>query len=742
MSKWYTFAKLAGYALQPPGSNRNYMDIIEFAGPPLPAKEPVRTNLHGTERTDEYAWMRLTEEQRNADPPDGHARRVIKYLEEENAHTQSALAPLAGLRDALYAEMKGRIKESDMSVPYRENGYWYRYRFEKGADYPVHMRAPVLADRDEMPGTFTDFLNEQAMAAGQEYFDLADLEIAPGNQWMAYSVDTVGRRRYEIRFRNLVTGKDLPEVISNASEGGAFADDQTFFYVRKDRSLRNARVFRHLLGTDPATDVEVFHERNRAFSCEVFRSRSDRFVIITTESTLSSEHSLLRTDDPMGAFRTLFPRGRNHELSIMHVPADEERGIGGKFFILTNWKARNFRLMECPEARTAKVHWTEVEPHRDDVLLEDIDVFRDHLVITERRNGLSHLRVRQLSTGKEHEIAFHDPAYVAFSGTNPEWDTTKFRYGYTSLTTPTGVYEHDLLGGKNTLLKQQEVLGAFDAARYASERTWAMAKDGTRVPISLVYRRGTVLGGKAPMLLYGYGAYGINVEPVFSSARLSLLDRGFVFAMAHVRGGEELGRAWYDDGRMAHKMNTFTDFVACAEHVVAHGYTDPKRLYCMGGSAGGLLVGAVLNMRPDLWDGAVAEVPFVDVVNTMLDASLPLTTGEYDEWGDPREPDAFRRILGYSPYDNVHDADYPALLATTGFHDSQVQYWEPAKWVARLREHQQGNRRMLLWTNMEAGHGGASGRFERLHEVARIYAFLLGRAFPNAGLAPLAAERN
>lgn len=698
--------------------------------PPAPKSDPRHSVVNGTERTDEYAWMRLTEEQRNADPPDAHAQQVIDHLKAENAYTESVLAPVAGLRDALYAEMKGRIKESDLSVPYRENGYWYRYRYDGGAEYPVHMRAPELPDKEKVPAEFVDFLDERTMAAGHDFFDLADFEVAPGNKLMAYSLDTVGRRRYEIRFRDLVTGQDLPDVITNASEGGAFADDRVFFYVRKDRSLRNARVFRHVVGTDTTEDVEVFHEKNRAFSCEVFRSRSDSYIIISTESTLSSEHRLLRTSNPLGEFQTLFPRGRKHELSIMHVAGEAGAGRPGKFYILTNWKARNFRLMECPENNTAKEDWVELVPHRVDVLLEDVDVFRDHLVITERKDGLSHLRIRQLSTGAEREIHFHDPAYVAFSGTNPQWDTDKFQYGYTSLTTPTSIYQHDLLKNRDTLLKQQAVLGGFDASLYVSERTWANAKDGTKVPISLVYRRDTALRGNAPLLLYGYGAYGINVEPVFSSARLSLLDRGFVFAMAHVRGGEELGRSWYENGRMEHKVNTFTDFIACAEHLVAGGYADAKRLYCMGGSAGGLLVGAVVNMRPDLWDGAVAEVPFVDVVNTMLDADLPLTTGEYDEWGDPREATAFTRILGYSPYDNVHDADYPAILSTTGFHDSQVQYWEPAKWVARLREHQRGHRPILLWTNMEAGHGGASGRFERLNEVARIYAFLLGRAFP------------
>lgn len=707
--------------------------------PPTPPKATEgnrHTVLHGTDRRDEYAWMRLNEEQRHAATPDEQTRQVTGYLERENAYTEQVLAPVAGLRSTLFAEMKARIKESEVSVPYRENGYWYRYRFDEGAEYPVHMRAAALPDRERIPEAFTDFLDENAMAAGQDYFDLADFEIAPGNRLMAYSIDTVGRRLYEIRFRDLATGQDLPDVIKHASDGGAFADDRTFFYARKDRSLRNARVFRHILGTSPDADVEVFHEKNRAFSCEVYRSRSDRFVVISTESTLSSEHRLLRTDDPLGEFKVAFPRERRHELSIMHVPGTGDEDRHGKFYILTNWKARNFRLMECPGNHTEKEAWTEVVPHRKDVLLEDVEVFRDHLVLTERTNGLVHLRVRQLSTGSEHEISFHDPAYVAYGGTNPEWDSSKFRYGYTSLTTPSSIFEHDLLTGGNRLLKQQEVLGGFDAARYESERIWATAKDGTRIPISLVHRKDLPMDGRAPLLLYGYGAYGINVEPAFSSARTSLLDRGFVFAMAHVRGGEELGRAWYEEGRMEHKLNTFTDFIACGEQLVADGHADPHRLYCMGGSAGGLLVGAVMNMRPDLWDAVVAEVPFVDVVNSMLDPDLPLTTGEYDEWGDPGEADAFRRMLGYSPYDNVHDADYPALLATTGFHDSQVQYWEPAKWVARLRAHQKGTRPILLWTNMEAGHGGSTGRFERLVEVARIYAFLLDRAAHKAPLAP------
>ena len=509
-------------------------------------------------------------------------------------------------------------------------------------------------------------------------------------------------------------------MITNTGGGGAWGDSRTFFYARKDRTLRSYKIFRHVLGTDEREDVVVFHEKDPAYSCDVFRSRSERYVIISTASTMSSEDRLLSVDDPLGSFKVFTPREEEHEYSIQHVP--------GRFYIVTNWDAQNFRLMACPEDNTAKEAWVEVVPHREDVLIEDVDMFKGHMVVSERHAGLTRLVVRDLATGEEHVIPFNDPAYVAYGGTNTEWDTDKFRYGYASLTTPSTVYEYDLKKRTSELLKQQEVLGGFQASDYVSERIDAVAGDGAHVPISLVYRKGTALGGAAPLLLYGYGSYGINVEPNFSSARISLLDRGFVFAIAHIRGGEELGRAWYEQGRMEHKLNTFKDFIACAEHLVRHGYADPARLYCMGGSAGGLLVGAVTNMRPDLWAGVVAEVPFVDVVTTMLDESIPLTTGEFDEWGDPKEEEDYQRMLSYSPYDNVHDAHYPAMLVTTGFHDSQVQYWEPAKWVARLRDHQQGTAPILLHTNMEAGHGGASGRFERLKEVARIYAFLLDRA--------------
>jgi len=593
--------------------------------PPKAAKKPHTITAHGHERVDEYHWMRLSEAQRGAAQPDAHTSEVVAHLNAENAYTSAVLAPVTELREGLYKEMKARIKETDLSVPYRENGFWYHHRFEEGKEYAMHIRRKDLANApDEM------FLDENVLAEGSAYFDLGDFEISPNNGLVAYSTDHVGRRQYEIRFRDLATGKELPDVITNTGGGCAFADDRTVFYPRKDKTLRSYRIYRHVLGTDPATDVVVFEEHDPAYSCDVYRSQSDQFVIITTESTMSSEHLYLPVVQPMGEFRTFLPREEEHEHTVMHVKAHD--GLSGKWYIITNWEAQNFRLMECAEGETQdKRNWKEVLPHREDVLLEDVDAFKDHLVFSERTEGLTHLRVRRLSDGREHEITFHDPAYVAYTGTNPEWDTDKLRYGYTSLTTPSGVYEHHLNERTDVLLKQQEVLGTFNAADYTSERIWVTARDGAKVPVSLVYRKGVQRNAQAPLLLYGYGSYGHSIDPTFSSSRLSLLDRGFIFAIAHIRGGEEMGRDWYENGRMEHKLNTFADFIDCADHLVKHRYTDPERLFCMGGSAGGLLVGAVVNMRPELWKAAVAEVPFVDMISTMLNKSIPLTTGKFDK---------------------------------------------------------------------------------------------------------------
>ena len=687
--------------------------------PPKAAKKPHEITAHGHTRQDEYYWMRLSEEQRQATGPDEHTREVVAHLEAENAYCEAMMAPVKQLREDLFKEIKARIKETDLSVPYRENGYWYHSRYEEGKEYAIQVRK-----KDEEGAPEEDLLDENRMAVGSAYYDLGDFEISPNNQLVGYSEDKVGRRQYDIRFRDLVTGKDLPDVILNTGGGCAWANDRTVFYPRQDETLRSYRIYRHELGTDPTNDVLVYEEKDAAFSCDVYRSRSDRFVMITTESSTSSEHLMLPVSEPSGVFKVFLPREEEHEHSVMHVP-----GAPGKWYVLTNWNARNFRLMECAEGDTGnKRKWKEVLAHREEVLLEDVDTFKDHLVVTERREGLTHMVVRRLSDGAEHEISFKDPAYVCYTGTNPEWNTDKLRYGYTSLTTPSSVYEHDLNAKTDNLLKQQEVIGSFDPAQYASERIWVPARDSVKVPVSIVYKKGTPLDGTSPLLLYGYGSYGVTIEPTFSSSRLSLLDRGFVYAIAHIRGGEELGREWYETGKMEDKMNTFNDFIDCAEALMQKKYVDPKRLFAWGGSAGGLLMGAVINMRPALWNGVIADVPFVDVVTTMMDESIPLTTGEYEEWGDPKEKEAYDRMLNYSPYDNVRDRAYPALLVGTGLHDSQVQYWEPAKWVQRLREHQTGEAPILLHVNMDAGHGGASGRFESLKEVARNYAFLLWRA--------------
>ncbi len=687
--------------------------------PPKAVKKPFEITAHGHTRTDEYHWMRLSEEQRQAADPDAHTQEVVAHLDAENAYCEAVLKPVAALREELFTEIRGRIKETDLSVPYRENGYWYHSRYEEGKEYAIQVRR-----KDEPGAPDIDILNENILAEGLAYYDLGDFEISPGNGLVAYSEDKVGRRQYDIRFRDLATGQDLADVIPNTGGGCAWADDRTVFYPRKDETLRSYRIYRHELGTDPDTDVLVYEEKDGAFSCDVYRSRSDRFVMITTESSTSSEHWMLPVEEPKGMFKVFHPREEDHENTVMHVP-----GTPGKWYILTNWKALNFRLMECAEGDTGnKRKWKEVLAHRPEVLLEDVDVFKDHLVFTERHDGLAHMVVRRLSDGQEHEISFHDPAYVCYAGTNPEWNSDKLRYGYTSLTTPSSVFEHDLNAKTDTLLKQQEVVGSFDANNYASERIWVTARDGVKVPVSIVHRKNTKLDGTSPALLYGYGSYGVTIEPTFSSARLSLLDRGFVYAIAHVRGGEELGREWYETGKMEDKLNTFTDFIDCAEALVKLKYADPARLHAWGGSAGGLLMGAVANMRPDLWNGIIADVPFVDVVTTMLDESIPLTTGEFEEWGDPKDKEAYERMLSYSPYDNVKDNRYPAMLVGSGFHDSQVQYWEPAKWVQRLREHQLSDAPILMHVNMEAGHGGASGRFESLKEVARNYAFLLWRA--------------
>ena len=676
------------------------------ATPPRAEPRPHVIETHGDRRIDEYYWLRERE-----DP------EVRAYLEAENAYTDRMLAHTAALQERLFDEIVGRIAEDDTTVPVRRQDYWYSTRFVAGAEYPIHVRT-----RGSEDGPEEILLDVNRLADGKDYFAASGLVVSDGQTLLAYATDDVGRRRYTLRFRDLVTGADLPEAIEDVAPGAVWAsDDRHVFYVKKDlETLREFQVFRHRLGTDPARDVLVFEEPDETFSVEIVRLKSREYVAIASTQTVSSEWRVLRADDPTGEFLVIQPRERDHEYDVDHV--------GGSFYIRTNRDAKNFRLVRAPENTPGIGHWTDVVPHRDDALFEGFELFRTHLVVVMREDGLIRLHVRAWDGSDAYDIDFGEPAYVAYPMNNVEIDATTLRYGYESLTTPDSVFDHDLVTRARTLRKREKVLGGFDPTEYVAERLHAPARDGVRIPISLVHRKGVPRDGTAPILMYGYGAYGISSEPTFRSERLSLLDRGFVYAIAHVRGGEELGRAWYEDGKLGSKMNTFKDFIDATEYLVEEGYAAPDRVFATGGSAGGLLMGAIVNLRPELWAGVVARVPFVDIVTTMLDPDIPLTTFEYDEWGDPNDPEAYRTMLSYSPYDNVEAKDYPPLLVTTGLHDSQVQYWEPAKWVARLRARKTDDNPLLLRINMEAGHGGASGRFRIHRETALTYAFILDLA--------------
>lgn len=675
---------------------------------PVARVAPTELTTHGRTRVDDYYWLR------ERDNPE-----VVEYLEAENEYLETSLAHVADLRERLFQEIVGRIKEDDESVPYRFRDYYYQARYEEGKEYPIHVRR-----RGAMDGPEEVMVDVNVLAEGQEFMSAAVgvSGISESQQILAFAVDTVGRRKYTIRFLDLETGEFLPDEISDVTPNLAWAaDDRTLFYTRQDpETLRWHQVFRHTLGTDPSADDLVYEEADPEFSVSVGRSKSRELLVIMAYQSLSTEVRFAPAAEPDAEFRIVLPREPEHEYSVSH--------FGDHFYIRTNDEAPNFRLVRVPVADPSRAAWQEVVPHREDVLLEDFEIFREHLVLEERRDGLVRLRVMPWAGEAEHYIEFDDPAWMAFTTANLEFDTPVLRFGYTSMTTPFSTYDYDMRTRERTLLKRTEVVGDFDPADYRSERLWAPARDGRSVPVSLVYRVGFERDGSAPLLLYGYGSYGASMDATFSSPRLSLLDRGFVYAIAHVRGGEELGRWWYDEGKLLHKKNTFTDFIDVAQHLVAEGYADPDRLFAMGGSAGGLLMGAVVNMRPELWRGVVAAVPFVDVVTTMLDESIPLTTSEYDEWGNPNEEEYFEYMLSYSPYDNVTAKDYPNLLVTTGLHDSQVQYWEPAKWVARLRAVKTDDNRLYLYTNMDAGHGGASGRFRRHRETALEYAFLLDLA--------------
>jgi oligopeptidase B len=675
--------------------------------PPVAKVTPQKLEIHGDVRVDDYYWLRDRE-----DPA------VIAYLEAENAYTEAVMARTERLQQELYQEIVGRIKQDDDSVPYKKGNYFYYARYEEGGDYPIYCRKKGSLDAEEEV-----VIDANSLAEGHEFFSMWGLEVSPDGKTAAYATDTVGRRFNTLRFRNLETGEDLPDVITDVTANGEWANDnQTFFYTKQDpETLRSHQIYRHVLRTDPSEDELVYEERDEEFSSFVYKTKSDRYLVIGSQQTLSSEMRVLDADQPDAEFRVIQPREVDHEYWVDHY--------GDHFYLRTNWQAKNFRLMKTPVNETGKDNWEEVIPHRDDVFFENAEIFKDYLVVTERKDGLMQMRVKPWDGSEAHYLDFGEPAYFASVSDNYEFDTPTLRFVYTSLTTPMSTIDYDMASREKTLLKEEEVLGGFDKNHYRTERVWATARDDARVPISLVYRKDLfVRDGSNPMLLYGYGSYGANFDPFFQLPLLSLLDRGFVFAIAHVRGSQALGRQWYEDGKLLTKMNTFSDFVDSAQFLIDEDYTNPDVLFAQGGSAGGLLMGAVANLAPELFSGIISHVPFVDVVTTMLDPDIPLTTSEYDEWGDPNQPAYYGYILSYSPYDNIEAKDYPHMLVTTGLHDSQVQFWEPAKYVAKLRALKTDDNRLILKTNMEAGHGGATGRLKRHKETAFDYAFLLDLA--------------
>jgi oligopeptidase B len=676
--------------------------------PPVARIEPHELEQHGHTRTDNYYWLR-----------ERSSPEVISYLNQENDFTQAVLAHTEELQQQLYQEIIDRIPLDDRSVPYRKGDYYYYKRFEEGKEHPIHCRRLGSLDAPEEV-----FLDENVLAGEHEFFAVKGLQVSEDHKLLAYAQDTVGRRLYTLRFRDLESGQDLEESLVDVTGNSVWANDgQTIFYTRQHpETLRWYQALRHKLGTDPADDVLVYEEKDETFSIEVTKTTSRRFILIKSEQTLSTEVRYLKANRPLGKFKILQPRQDNHEYTVDH--------LGKHFYIRTNDQAKNFRLMQTAVATTGQEHWQEVLPHRTTTLLEGFRLFRDYLVTLEREAGLPKLRVVAHTTGESADITFDESSYDLAFGDNPSPDTDLLRFKYSSLTTPESIFDYHLASGSRELLKEEEVVGDFDKNNYQTERISAKASDGTLVPISLVYRSDLKHSDGNPLLLYAYGSYGYSIDTTFKSSILSLLDRGFTYAIAHVRGGQELGRDWYENGKLMQKKNTFTDFIACAEHLINEKYTQPNVLMAEGGSAGGLLIGAVLNMASELFRGMYTRVPFVDVVTTMLDEDIPLTTSEYDEWGDPNEKAAYDYMLSYSPYDNIEAKDYPNLLVTTGLHDSQVQYWEPAKFVAKLRALKTDDNSVLLKTDMEAGHSGAAGRFKKHHDTALKYAFMLDLVGP------------
>ena len=672
---------------------------------PIAKKVPQELTIHNDVRIDNYYWLN-----------DKNNPEVIDYLNAENAYTKQMTLHTQEFQKSLFEEMKGRIKEDDSSVPYKLNGYWYLTKYEAGRDYPIYVRKKkTLEAEEELLFDCND------MAKGLSYFNLGGISISPDNTLAAFSTDTVSRRQYTIQIKNLITGEIYSDKILNTTGSATWAnDDKTLFYSMKDEvTLRSHKIFKHKLYSDSKTDIEVFHETDETFNTFVYKSKSKKYLIIGSSSTLSSEYRFLDADAPDGRFNIFQERTKKLEYSIAHY--------NGSFYIISNKDdATNFKISKTSEKTTGKENWQDVIPHRASVLIEDIEIFKDYLVVNEREHGLNKLRIISWNKEEDYYLPFNSETYTTYIGNNPDFESDMLRYGYNSLTSPSSVIDYNLKTKQSEIKKELEVLGGtFKKENYESQRIWATASDGVKIPISLVYKKGMALDGSNPLLQYAYGSYGSTIDPSFSSIRLSLLDRGFIYAISHVRGSEYLGRKWYECGKLLTKKNTFTDFISCSKYLIQEKYTSNQHLYAYGGSAGGLLMGAIININPELYHGVLAAVPFVDVVTTMLDDTIPLTTGEYDEWGNPNELRYYNYMKSYSPYDNVEEKDYPNMLVTTGLHDSQVQYWEPAKWVAKLRDMKTDSNKLLLHTDMDSGHGGASGRFESLKEVALEYAFLL-----------------
>ena len=679
--------------------------MSELPKAPLAKQIPKNLTIHDDVRVDEFYWLK-----------DRENPEVIDYLNKENDYYNAHTAHTKEFQTSLFEEMKSRIKEDDSSVPYKYNGYWYITKYEKGKDYPIYTRK-----KESLEAAEELLFDCNEMAKDHSYFRLVGLNINPNNDLVSYGIDTTGRRQYTLHIKDLKTNTIFKDEISNTTGGSTWANDnKTLFYTLKDETtLRSEAIYKHRLNSEQKSDELIYEETDDTFGVSVYKTKSKKYLVIVSYSTLTTEYQVLNANTPDGDFKVFQPRTRGLEYGISHYE--------DSFYIVSNADgAQNFKLSKTSETQTEKEYWKDVIPHRESVLLEGIEIFKDFLVVSERENGLNQIHIKRWDGADNYYLPFESETYTAYTTTNIDFDTTVLRYGYQSLTTPSSVIDFDMVTKTKTIKKEQEVLGGkFKKENYTSERLWATAADGTKIPVSLIRRVDTEKSSDTPLLLYAYGSYGSTIDPYFSTARLSLLDRGFIFAIAHIRGGEYLGRQWYEDGKLFKKKNTFSDFVDCSKYLIENKYTSAKHHYAMGGSAGGLLMGAVVNLAPELYNGVVAQVPFVDVVTTMLDDSIPLTTGEYDEWGNPNEKDYYEYMKSYSPYDNVTNKLYPNMLVTTGLHDSQVQYWEPAKWVARLRAQSKNASQLYLQTNMEAGHGGASGRFEALKEVAAEYAFLL-----------------